>query len=218
MPAARLGSSPVDVERFDILGIDAAGRANFVAHVGLSANALAQFNAGAAAELIHMQPPLARGPSPIAPQTWATATLTIDEEHRIDLFVDERIEEHRANHVRRFSQYVIRPHAVAHREADGTVVFWLYNCAGFVVEAYRSAGLNFVETDEAILPKVTKAAILAAYPDAIRFQRRWDALGISNDGPWPVLMPGYVLHALARSIADIRRQPYIPRPGDEAFP
>ena len=218
MPAARLGSSPVDVERFDIFGIDAAGGANFVAHVGLSANAYAQFNAGNEAELIHMQPPLARGPSLIAPETWATALLTIDEERRIDLFIDERIEEHRANHVRRFSQYVIRPHAVAHREADGTAVFWLYNCAGFVVEAYRSAGLNFIETDETILPSVTKEAILAAYPDAIRFQRRWDALGIPGDGPWPVLMPGYLVHALARSTEDIRRQPYIPRSGDEAFP
>jgi len=89
MPAARLGSSPVDVERFDILGIDAAGGANFIAHVGLSAKPISQFNVGAAAELIHMQPPLTRGPSPIAPETWATASLTIDEEHRIDLFIDE---------------------------------------------------------------------------------------------------------------------------------
>jgi hypothetical protein len=184
----------------------------------LSAKPISQFNAGVATELIHMQPPLARDPAPIAPETWATASLTIDEEHRIDLFIDERIEEHRANHVRRFNQYVIRPHAVAHREADGTAVFWLYNCAGFVVEAYRSAGLNFIETDEAILPNVTKEAILAAYPDAIRFRRRWDALGISNAGPWPVLMPGYVLHALARSTEDIRRQPYIPQSGDEMFP
>jgi hypothetical protein len=44
-----------------------------------------------------------------------------------------------------------------------------------------------------------------------------DSLGLSGSGPWPVLLCGYLFHALSRSAGAIRESPYAPIAGDQFF-
>jgi hypothetical protein len=93
-----------------------------------------------------------------------------------------------------------------------------YSCAGFVLDAHLQVEIELVETDEASLPEVGRDEIGAAYPELARMddqRRTW--LGIPGDGPWRVLLAGYVLHALNRPTDKIRSEPYRARPGDCRF-
>lgn len=45
-----------------------------------------------------------------------------------------------------------------------------------------------------------------------------ETYGIPGDGPWPVVLAGYVINSLDRSEEDIRRDPHAARAGDEYFP
>ena len=216
MPAGRFGASPIDIAPLDVMGFDAAHRVNFISHVGLANSRHPQFVTGTYADLVDMQPPLHRGGNPVQAQTWGSVPLTVDEQNRINLFIDERIDEHRAASARKVDQYIIRPHTLPRCDADGTVLYWLYSCVGFVVEAYRVAGLDIIVTDEARLPPVTLAMIESAY-GTIREVLR-GRFGIPGTGNWPVLMAGYVLHALNRTSSEIRSTPYQPQIGDEVFP
>ena len=71
------------------------------------------------------------------------------------------------------------------------------------------------------LPLVGLDALKAQYPRFARFLDRPDVrdeLGIGGDGPWPVVLAGYILNGLARPEREIRTTPYLARPGDEYFP
>jgi hypothetical protein len=63
--------------------------------------------------------------------------------------------------------------------------------------------------------------IRSAYPRETRLSEagRIDlvSLGLRGPGPWPVMLCGYLFHAVKRDAAAIRRSPYTPRPGDEVF-
>jgi hypothetical protein len=48
--------------------------------------------------------------------------------------------------------------------------------------------------------------------------RMREELGIPGDGPWRVVLAGYVMNALDRPESAIRSLRYSPRPGDEFFP
>ena len=217
MPATRLTSTPIDVGRFDVFGMDSQQSPMFVAHIGLAVSAYRQFKSGDSAALVHMQPPFASGRS-FEPQVLGCAPLTVDEENRINIFVDGLLDEYEAGQVRRAKQYVIAPHAKPFREADGTIVYWRYSCAGFVVEAYRSVELTIIATAATELPPVSLKSICAAYPFAENYRKTWDDWGITGDGPWPVLLPGHVLHSLNRPAEEIRQVPYVAKDGDEVFP
>ena len=58
------------------------------------------------------------------------------------------------------------------------------------------------------------------YPD---FARRLDdpairnSMGLSGAVKWPVMLCGYLLHALNRSAAEVRQVPYVPRDSDSTF-
>jgi hypothetical protein len=57
-----------------------------------------------------------------------------------------------------------------------------------------------------------------AYPGIAHQSRLREHLGIPGDGPWPVVLAGYVLHALNRTKEDVRRRPYSPSRNDATFP
>jgi hypothetical protein len=200
------------------LGFDARALVNFVAHLGLASEANTGFVTGAQIYITHMGPPLEYAAESERPQVLGTVPLTVDEELRIGMFIDERIGEHEAASVRADRQYVVRPHTRPHLEADGTVLYWLFSCAGFVVEAYRAAGLDIISTDEDRLPLISLETICYAYPHARDRATLRAQIGIPGDGPWQVLLAGHVLHALNQQSADIRLAPYEPQPGDEFFP
>ncbi len=71
------------------------------------------------------------------------------------------------------------------------------------------------------LPVVGLDALKAQYPGFARLldsPRVRDEFGIGGDGPWPVVLAGYILNGLARPETEIRTTPYLARPGDEYFP
>lgn len=216
MPAARLTATPIGVGRFDIMGFDAAAPDHVIGHVGLAVNSVGAFSAGQTIGVVHMQPPMAAGGHPLEPQACGSVPCTVDETQRINLFVDEQIAEHEAEGLR-WRGYIVRPHAKSEQEADGTTVYRRFSCAGFVVEAYRATELDVVVTDEDLLPQFSLDVIERAYPFVRGHARARAFFGLQGDGPWPVLMPGHILHALDRTTEDIRRSPYQPREGDEFF-
>ena len=58
-------------------------------------------------------------------------------------------------------QYIIMPHC---REPDASCSIRRFNCAGFVIEAYRNAGIDLVTTRVEALPDVPLQILLQAYP------------------------------------------------------
>ena len=117
--------------------------------------------------------------------------------------------------------YVVHPHVREQTAPDGTVIYRRFSCAGFVIEAYREVGIELVVTEEGRLPSVPLNTLLLAYPDLqaeLQSPRLRRMCGLPGEGPWAVVLPGYVLHSLDRPESEIRGSPYLPREGDEFFP
>jgi len=118
-------------------------------------------------------------------------------------------------------QYVICPHVENVLRDDHTILYRRFSCVGFVLEAYRDAGISVLLTDLAPPPLVGLDALKTQYPEFAKIldrPRERKKLGIPGDGPWPVVLAGYVLNALARPEREIRTTPYLARAGDEFFP
>lgn len=209
---------------FDVIGDGSP----FVRHVGLFiGHVSAQVAGGHAAaniEVIDMGPPLPSG-QPMHADVIGTAALTADEQQKIRTFVDRHVLEHQALKTLGLTLanlskgYCICPHAAALTEADGRCVRMKFSCAGFVFEAYRFANIHLI--DEQRLPSVDLSMIQKAYPAFSSFLNRpvmRVALGLSEVGPWPIMLCGYLFHALARSSQLIRQTPHIAQPGQEQFP
>ena len=215
MPAVRLTPAALKFGRFDVMGFDAEAPPKFVRHVGLASDAGETAVDGPAVELLEMGPPLGKGIE--KPQCAGHVPLTVEEENRINLFVEEQVLEHQAAQLRRWKGYIVHPHVKPHEADDGTVIYHLYSCAGFVVEAYRATEIDVVVTENENLPLISLKSLLPAYEGIENHPDLRAEFGIPGDGPWPVLMPGYVLRALARPTEEIRNVPYQPLAGDELF-
>jgi len=219
MPAHRPGNTPVHVRRYDVAAHDPHVVPNFVRHAALCPEDVPVHPAGAVLRVTHMVPPLEVGGDGPGPHVLGTVPLTEAEANQIDTRVVEIAAELAAQRLR--GPYVVRPHAVLERAGDGTVVFQQYSCAGFVIELFREVEIDLLATDEARLPPVTLQTLLVAYPDqarALQLPRARQAVGLDGDGPWPVVLVGYLFNALARREDEIRAGPYPPAPGDECFP
>jgi hypothetical protein len=211
----------------DAIGSDGA-LAGTVSHIGLADATGPQIDGEVA--VIEMGPPLrgngANGRMRIDVVGWAD--LTDDEIQKIRTFIDRHTNEHAAvseltaaDVLRKSAElYCIVPHASPYEESDGRYVRMRFSCAGFVVEAYRSARINLVEVDR--LPLVDMETIKAAYPNQIGLIERErlsaESLGLGGAGPWPVLFCGYLFHSLGRTAEKIRSTPYVPEDHDRLFP
>lgn len=232
MPAQRLVSA-VDIGLFDVVGIDSAAEPHFVRHLALSTLALPAHNPNSKITLAHMRPPLDLAEAEQGPiHTFGFLPLDDGEQAAVRLFADNLASEQTAYRLRTSTSknfYCIRPHtrSVPVVGGDGTIQFREFSCVGFVIEAYEFAGIRLIATEEANLPPVTLTMLRAAYPDP-EFDRalsnpRFRAISnLAGDGPWPIVLPGYVLSALS-SVCFCRLDPrselpYQPRPGDEYFP
>lgn len=223
MPAVRLGGTAVVIRQHDVVGQDATGTPEFVGHVGLAGEDRDLFGRSDELPLVHMRPPLEIGSSRCRIDCVATAGLTWEERMQIGLFVDEMQSEYEAARLRgdRRRQYVIAPHIVPIRAPDGTVIYHRFSCAGFVIEAYREIEIHLLRTDADSLPAVSLETLVRQYPDLeglLQNPRVREAYGIPGEGPWPVVLAGYVIHALDRAEVEIRGVPYTARAGDEFFP
>jgi hypothetical protein len=113
----------------------------------------------------------------------------------------------------RWDDYSVIPAAREIRDAStGRVVHVRYSCAGFVERCYAQGAAIDLMVDEDELPAVDLATLARIWPAVLHHRRR--RFGLEGEGPWKVLLPGYLLHSLARLNA---RVPYRPQPGDAAF-
>ncbi|TVP96691.1 MAG: hypothetical protein EA381_16875 [Planctomycetaceae bacterium] len=173
--------------------------------------------------VIEINPPLQRSADPpeLPFQIVGTVELTATERLKLELFFDEVLDEYRSLQTKSVDQYHIYPHFVdlAPPGTGAAEAARKFSCVGLVVEAYRVTGLYLVDTER--LPPIGLDLLCDAYPGASTALRR-DAFramfGLVGDGPWPVLMPGYVFHSMNRHPDDFRRTPYITSEGDEYFP
>lgn len=223
MPAQRLGETPISVKRFDVLGQDANGLPGFMRHLGLFWSEGGTLQARDMVEVCDMGPPLSRGrDSQLQADAWGSVPLSIDEIQQVQLWIDERASEYDSRKLSGDKQYVICPHACEKIAPDGTVRYQRFSCAGFVIEAMREGGINLVVTDEASLPLVDEDTIKMAYPDVFprdrdrKIMRR--KFGLGEDGPWPIMLCGYVMHALNRTEVEVREELYQPKAEDGFFP
>lgn len=113
--------------------------------------------------------------------------------------------------------YVGTPSHALIPDENGRGLYWRFSCSGFVVRAYQEAGLNLV-AEEPALPLVGKALLHSVWQHvfshmqpgpvrdrAVSFKmRQW---GFTGEGPWRVLLPGYIFHALNQPCP---RWPYVP--------
>ncbi len=222
MPAQRLAAQPIPFERFDVVGQNSDSVRDFVRHLGLSLETRNGVSYGETVAVRHMRPPF-ENPGEMRAHSIGSATLTVDEANQIKLYLDEVEAEYDAASRRPgpLGQYVIAPHAEPWRAEDGTILWWRYSCVGLVIESYRDANIDLVSGSEADLPLVDLTTLDQAYPDLAltrRGPRLREGLGIPGDGPWPVVLAGYVLHALNRTKEEIRRGPYTPSRNDATFP
>ena len=215
MPATRLKINPCAVSQFDVAGLDSAAAENFIRHVGLTGAADQALVLGKELALVHMAPPLLTERKCV--DAIGCADLDDEETSFIKVFVDELRNEFEAAKLRSDQQYIIAPHYVM----DLELLVPRFSCAGFVIQAYREAEIDLVETDESRLPSVTIETLCVAYPDQeklLRSEKVRTKFGLSESGPWNVLLAGYVLNALNRTRSEIRSGPYTPKMGDECFP
>lgn len=221
MPSHRVvETSPVPIRQFDVVGSDSTGTARFVRHVALAADAHVAYDASSPLRVLHMGPPLESAGECVA-NCVGSVTLSVDEQQQIGIFFAELASEYQAAQVSDLRQYVVVPHVDELRREDQTIVCRRFSCAGFVIEAYREAKIDLLATDTMTLPPVSLDTIRAQYPDlAPRLDNRRlrAVLGIAGDGPWSVVLAGYVLNSLDRLDAAIRTTPYRAMAGDEFFP
>src|SRR5208337_5001670 len=95
MPTQRVGSGPIAIGRFDVVGQDASSQPDFVGHVALAAQDRASHVASALLPVVHMRPPLEREGECYA-NCVGTAGVTVDEQLQIRLFSDEVESEYKA--------------------------------------------------------------------------------------------------------------------------
>jgi len=220
MPAQRVGATAIAIRRLDVVGQDASSEPGFIGHLALAGEDRPSYEASTVLPVLHMRPPLERV-SECRANCVGSAGLTADEKLQIGLFSDEVESEYHAAQVRNVQQYVISPHVDEVRREDQSVVCRRFSCAGFVIEAYREARIDVLATRRDDLPVVSLDTLKTQYPgfaghlDHLRLR---DRLGIPGDGPWPVVLAGYVVNALNRPEAEIRATPYRAIVGDEFFP
>ena len=226
MPAQPLSSVPTNIACSDIVGTYASNADGFVDHVGIAKVGREGVRKGDALTVAEMGPPLSDR-AEWSPDVHGTATLTYGESMQIALFCRQHRRKHEANNLVRgmgpLRGYTIHPHCKPFCEEDGTPVGMRFSCVGFVVEAYREAGIDLIATAWNELPRASWKSLSVAYsminkPEWAMLNAKY-GLGLDPRSPeWRVVLPGYVLNALARSNEDIRASRYTPNNTDARFP
>lgn len=219
LSAQRVSTSNGKVRVYDAVGVDSEQCKWFIRHVGLSLDDM-MFTKGnsLSVRIVDMGPPLASLDSakPTSVDVVGTADLSADDVSAIYTFICEQLNEYQSLNGKKLDQYYVHPHLV---KGDGEASANRYSCAGFVYECYLDIGITLVDLSS--VPAVTAEPLKLAFPDQRRNldrPERRGLVGLSGEGPWPVLLPGYLFHSLSRGSDQIRQAAYQPQPGDECFP
>lgn len=192
---------------------------NFVRHVALLREDTDLTFAKANVAVWHMGPPLAAGVKSISSageepsctvHAMASIELEADEVEGIQTWLYEVDQENRPSNALR--QYIVHPPMDWVRSENGTRLYRRFSCAGFVLECYRAIGIELIdESGFDNLPEVDLQVLANAYGNEIRRENLRRRLGLSENGPWKIVLAGYVLHSLNRSDEAVRRSPYKPK-------
>lgn len=225
MPSYRVAGSTLSLSRFEVIGQDSSV-SGFIGHAGLAE--VGDSQSAAKVPVLDMRPPLhGHGASrQIKADVVGSAALTDDEVQKIKTFVDRHANEHLLFSQFSMSQliqavpemYCVLPHASPLYEDDGRYARTRFSCAGFVLDAYKRARIRLLDLKG--LPMIDMAIIAVAYPQTRLIESgkiSADALGLGGSGPWPVLLCGYLFHALNRNAKVIRREAYAPSMRDRYF-
>ena len=223
MPARTLSDEPTTIDPFDVLGKN-DGSSNLMLHALLCNETATRTDVTRAStiECSHMGPPL--GQRRYSCDVVGAAGLSDDHRRKIKVFVDERLNERAAEKERRRKlglrfdsrvEYRIHPPAT---RPSGTFPLWRFSCVGFVLQAYQAARIQLLGSP---LPLKSLDELKRLYP--FHAQQLGDPetrarLGIGEGDRWPVVLVGYVINSLSRSITEIHEEPYVPQSGDEYFP
>lgn len=213
MPARWLGDH--EGAQYDLIGECHQG-AGAVTHVGILAGPLA-IAAGATVSVFDMGSRLQiEPPGSMIAHIAATLPLTKEQAEGLAEWIAEI--KTLAGHC----EYIALP--AAQFVEDGPSErrkYWKFSCAGFVVTAYKEGADIKLVVDEDCLPLLDSSKVREVWGPVLgvtseRLQRRYlKAFGLGGDGPWRVLVPGYLFHALEESPEHL---PYTPAATDIAFP
>ena len=188
---------------------------HFVRHVAVLAED-SELKWGQPVSVWHMGPPLVAGERTRPPQRTkrecpvhvvGSVSLDLDDKEGIEDWLEEVDKEPPPDSP--FKRYVVRPQCIWQSAPEtGRPQYRRFSCAGFVLECYRSIGVDLVNTEERDLPDVDFDMLVQVFPELNRpkalkrLNITRDDLGIAGSGPWPIVLAGYVFHALDRITED----------------
>ncbi len=217
MPAFDLADNTARLGRFDVVGEYSRTAPRFVEHVALLNSDDREVSCAETVRVIHMGPPLETD-GQISADVAGRIPLTNDEINSMETWFAKVEDEYQFENARGLRQYVIDPPWKDVRDNNTKVYrYRRYSCAGFVLDAHIQVDVSLLIIDQKALPEVTRQTLQTAYPILVQRPGFLDRFGLQGNGPWRVVLAGYVLHALDRSRDEILAEPYLAQSGDELF-
>lgn len=217
MPAFDLAEQVATLSRFDVVGQHSETPPSFVKHVALLNTDERAVGCEDTVHVVHMGPPLETDRQ-LSADVSGRIPLTNDEINSIKTWIAKVEDEYQTVNDGRWNQYVIDPPwKDICDENTGVRRYRRYSCAGFVLYAHRRVDVSLLMIDKEELPEVSRETLEVVYPGFFRDPDLLNRFGLQGDGPWRVVLAGYVLHALDRTSDEIRAEPYLAQSGDEFF-
>jgi len=217
MPALDLEQGPRSLSRYDVVGMHADEQGRFVTHVGLHDADNRSVKMGDDISAVHIRPPLELGAA-VTAHVAGHVPLTNDEIKEISAWIAEIADEYQTAGAEKRHQYVIDPPWEDKVDSNtGIRRYRRYSCAGFVLDSHLQVDIALLNIDTGALPEVDRHTITSAYPEVREHPGLLRLFGLGGNGPWKIVLAGYVLHALDRPTEQIRQEPYKAQAGDERF-
>lgn len=218
MLAFDLSQGSQTLARYDVVGMHSDDPLRFIRHVGLFDGDASSVSVDEKVKVAHMGPPLETG-RVVRAHAVGRVPLTNDEIKLVEAWIVEIADEYETEGADWERQYRVDPPWQDVRDPNtGVRRYRQFSCAGFVLDAHQQIDVELLDLDRSVLPEVDKKMLQAAYPDVVRKGTDLEVYGVGGDGPWRIVLAGYVLHALNRPSELIRREPYQAQSGDELFP
>ena len=218
MPAFDLSQGSQTLACYDVVGQHSDDVPNFIRHVGLFDGEASKVGVDEEVAVAHMRPPLETGRG-IRVHTVGRIPLTNGEIKQIEARIEEIADEYEAEGADWKRQYIVNPPWQDVRDSvTGVRRYRRFSCAGFVLDSHFQIDIELLDLDDGGLPEADKKMLELAYPDVVRKGTDLERYGVGGEGPWRIVLAGYVLHALDRPSELIRREPYQAQSGDELFP
>lgn len=202
MTAHALHQDGAEAPPFSVVG---TLRGAAVSHVGILVDA-ATIKPGQSVDVFHMASPTTLLQLPGSMDAHAVAwidDLTVDERIQIQDWLDQM----RTTSLK--IEYYAYPAAdVTVDQVTGCAIGRRFSCSGFVNACFEEALKLKIVAGEDDLPEVAMSMILEVWPFGERRVRRY----LQGQGPWRVLLPSYLFHALTKQRSDMPHLPLTPNP------